>query len=68
MKNGFNLIEAPWIPVENEGLHGLMDVLTNKSLTNLHCRVLDRISILKLLLAIGQSAFTPKDDEEWLSV
>ena len=68
MSNRFNLIDAPWIPVENEGLHGLQDVLTNKSLTKLHCMVLDKIAILKLLLAIGQSAFTPKDDAEWLSV
>lgn len=68
MNNRFNLINDPWIPVENEGLHGLMDVLTNTSFTKLHCMVLDKISILKLLLAIGQSAFTPKDDEEWLGV
>ena len=68
MKNGFNLIESPWIPVENEGLHGLRDVLTKKDLTKLHCRVLDKISMLKLMLAIGQSAFTPKDDDEWFNV
>ena len=68
MKNGFNLIESPWIPVENKGLHGLRDVLTNKDFTKLHCRVLDKISILKLMLAIGQSAFTPKDDDEWFNV
>ena len=68
MENRFNLIDERWIPVENKGLMSLRDVFTDKACKKIYCRPLDRIALMKLLLAIGQSAFTPKDDEEWLNL
>ena len=66
MENRFNLIDEGWIPVENKGLKSLRDVFTDITCKKIYCRPLDKIALMKLLLAIGQSAFTPKDDEEWL--
>lgn len=63
-ENRFNLVEEPWIPVANEGLKSLKDVFSGA------CKVpggtpREKISIYKLLLAIAQAAFTPKDTVEW---
>ena len=68
MENRFNLIDEGWIPVENKGLKSLRDVFTDITCKKIYCRPLDKIALMKLLLAIGQSAFTPKDDEEWLNL
>jgi CRISPR system Cascade subunit CasA len=63
--NRFNLVDEKWIPVANEGLVSLHDVFSKPHLTALGGNPVQKIALTKLLLAIVQSAYTPKDDEEW---
>jgi CRISPR system Cascade subunit CasA len=63
--NRFNLVDEKWIPVANEGLVSLHDVFTNPHLTALGGNPVQKIALTKLFLAIAQSAYTPKDDEDW---
>ena len=66
IKNDFNLIEDPWIPVAQIGLVSLRDAFSNQDLSALGGGVLEKIAIMKLLLAIAQAAYTPRDDDDWL--
>lgn len=64
VQNRFNLVDEPWIPIANEGLKSLKDVFSGE------CKTLggtprEKIALLKLLLAIAQAAFTPKNYLEW---
>ncbi|MCG3884484.1 type I-E CRISPR-associated protein Cse1/CasA [Photobacterium leiognathi] len=61
----FNLIEEPWIPVADFGLASLREVFTDPSLISIGGNPVDKISILKLLLAIAQAAYTPANIAEW---
>lgn len=63
-ENRFNLVEQPWIPVANEGLKSLKEVFSGQYKA-LGGTPREKISILKLLQAIAQAAFTPKDSSEW---
>ena len=63
--NRFNLVEEKWIPVANEGLVSLHDVFKKPHLTALGGNPVQKIALTKLLLAIAQSAYTPKDDKDW---
>lgn len=68
IKNDFNLIEDPWIPVAQIGLVSLRDAFSNQDLSALGGGVLEKIAIMKLLLAIAQAAYTPRDDDDWLKL
>ena len=61
----FNLVEEAWIPVVDVGQVSLRQIFTDQGLRALGGNPIQKISIMKLLLAIGQAACTPKDDEEW---
>jgi len=65
IKNRFNLINEPWIPVAGSGLVSLSEIFSNPKLTGLGGNPIQKISVIKLLLAIAQAAYTPKDDEDW---
>ena len=65
-KRDFNLIEEPWIPVVQSGLVSLRDIFSNQDLSALGGGVLEKIAVMKLLLAIAQAAYTPNDNEDWL--
>lgn len=67
-ENRFNLIDEPWIPVAGKGKVGLKEIFSDTTLTALGGNPVEKISVFKLLLAIAQSAFTPKDETEWESV
>ncbi len=64
----FNLIDERWIPVADKGLVSLYDIFTDTMIKALGGNPLQKISILKLLLAIAQSAWTPVDEKEWREV
>ncbi len=66
-ENRFNLVDEKWIPVANKGLQSLNDIFSGKSLTALGGNPVQKLSIIKLLLAITQSAWTPYNDQEWIS-
>ena len=63
--NRFNLVDEQWIPVANQGLVSLSDIFFKKEFTALGGTPTQKISLIKLLLAIAQSAYTPKDDDDW---
>ncbi|WP_010255762.1 type I-E CRISPR-associated protein Cse1/CasA [Treponema primitia] len=67
-QNRFNLLDEKWIPVTGKGLVSLWDVFHNLSLKSLGGNPLQKIALLKLLLAICQASCTPKDDDEWAAL
>lgn len=61
----FNLVEEAWIPVVDVGRVSLRRIFSDPDLRALGGNPIQKISVLKLLLAISQAACTPKDGEEW---
>lgn len=64
-ENKFNLIDEPWIPVVGKGKVGLRQIFADESISALGGNPVEKIAVFKLLLAIAQSAITPKDEDEW---
>lgn len=67
-ENKFNLIEEKWIPAADRGLVSIRDIFTDTTITALGGDAVQKISVIKLLLAIAQSAWTPVDEQEWNSI
>lgn len=65
MENDFNLITQPWIPISNYGLVSLKEVFSNKEYKTLGGDSVTKLSILRLLLAIAQSAVPLETDQQW---
>ena len=65
MANYFNLIDEPWITVADEGKVSLKALFNNNGYRSLGGSPVQKISMMKLLLAIAQAACTPKDDKDW---
>ena len=65
MENRFNLIDEPWIPVADHGRASLRDIFSNPELRSLGGNPVEKIALLKLLLAIAQAAATPPDEHTW---
>lgn len=65
VKNQFNLIDEKWIPIADRGLVSLWDVFSDSTIIALGGDAVKKIALLKLLLAIAQSAWTPENEEEW---
>lgn len=65
IKNRFNLIEEPWIPVAGVGRVSLWQVFENPQYRSLGGNPVQRIALMKLLLAIAQAAATPVDEQAW---
>ncbi|APR04650.1 type I-E CRISPR-associated protein Cse1/CasA [Thauera chlorobenzoica] len=65
MENRFNLIDEPWIPVAGVGRASLWQVFENPQYRTLGGNPVQRIALMKLLLAIGQAAATPADEHAW---
>jgi len=61
----FNLIDEAWIPVAERGLVTLRQIFCDPTISALGGDPVQKIAILKLLLAIAQSACTPKDTTDW---
>lgn len=66
--NKFNLVDEPWIPVAGNGLKSLSEVFANSELPGLGGNPVEKIALTKLLLAIAQAAYTPKDEADWLQL
>ena len=60
----YNLTDENWIPTD-KGLKSLKDIFNDTNITLLSGNPIEKISILKLLLAIAQRAYTPIDDDDW---
>lgn len=65
MENRFNLIDEPWIPVADHGRVSLRDIFSNPDYRSLGGNPVQKIALLKLLLAIAQAAATPETESEW---
>lgn len=65
MENRFNLIDEPWIPIADVGLVSLKDIFTHPEYRALGGNPVQKIALMKLLLAIAQGAHTPADEDEW---
>ncbi len=63
-ENRFNLIDEPRIPVADFGRVSLQ-VFSNPEYRSLGGNPVQKIALLKLLLAIAQSAATPDNEVEW---
>ena len=68
MENRFNLIDESWIPVGGGGFASLKKVFSDTSLHELGGTPIQKLSILKILLAIAQRACTPVDYAQWSSL
>lgn len=64
-ENRFNLIDEPWIPVIDVGRVSLKQIFSEPTYRALGGNPVQKIALTKLLLAIAQSAYTPKDDDDW---
>lgn len=65
MENRFNLIDEPWLPIADVGRTSLQQVFTNPHYRALGGNPVQKIALMKLLLAIAQSAYTPANEQEW---
>lgn len=62
MDKRFNLIDEPWMPVVGKGRVSLWQVFTDSDCRALGGNPVERIALMKLLLAITQAAATPEDE------
>lgn len=65
IENKFSLIDEPWIPIADIGRVSLRQVFSEPDYRALGGNPIQKISLTKLLLAIGQAACTPEDDDAW---
>ncbi len=65
MENRFNLIDEPWIPIADVGRVSLGQLFANAEYRALGGNPIQKIAVIKLLLAIAQSAVTPDDESGW---
>lgn len=65
MENRFNLIDEPWIPVADVGRVSLQQIFSESHYRALGGNPVQKIALLKLLLAIAQAAATPDDEQVW---
>lgn len=63
--NRFNLVDEAWIPVAGVGLVSLARIFSDPGLRALGGNPVQKIALMKLLLAITQAAATPRDEAEW---
>ena len=64
----FSLVDDPWIPVTGDSRKSLYEVFSEKDIAGLGGSPLEKIALFKLLLAISQAAYTPADEQDWLSL
>ena len=68
MDNRFNLIDEPWIPVADVGRVSLAQMFGNPDYRALGGNPVQKIALMKLLLAIAQAACTPTDEDAWCAL
>lgn len=68
MTNQFNLIDEPWIPIVGREKVSLKQLFSHSEYAEIGGNPTQKIALTKLLLAIAQSAHTPKNEEECLAL
>ena len=64
MEERYNLLEQSWIPTVNKKHINLCEVFSDKSITGLGGNPTQKISILKLVLAVAQRALDIKTEDQ----
>ena len=64
-ENRYNLLDEAWIPIADMGKAGLLRVSGGRECRALGGTAVQKIAVLKLLIAIAQAAATPQDTQEW---
>lgn len=64
MNQDFNLVSSPWISISGKGMVSLYDLFSQSGLGLVSGNPVEKIAIYKLLFAISQAAFTPKDEHD----
>ncbi|NLZ60795.1 MAG: type I-E CRISPR-associated protein Cse1/CasA, partial [Lentisphaerae bacterium] len=68
-EQNFNLVEQPWVPVLGESeAQSLRQVFERPDFIKLGGNAVDRIVLLRLLLAIVQAAVPLDTQEDWLQL
>lgn len=65
MERRYNLIDEKWIPISGQEPVSLKDVFSDEGIGQLGGTSVQKLAVLKLLLAIAQRACTPSDAREW---
>lgn len=65
MNSRFNLVDEPWIPINDHPRVSLRDLFRNPDLKSIGGNAIRKLALLKLFLAIAQRAYTPSDDQDW---
>lgn len=65
MERRFNLIDEPWLPIVDVGRVSLRQVFSEPAYRALGGNPVQKIALMKLLLAIAQAACTPEDEAQW---
>ena len=65
IENQFSLIDSPWIPIADVGRVSLRQIFSQSDYRALGGNPVQKIALMKLLLAIAQAAATPQDDNDW---
>lgn len=68
MNSRFNLVDEPWIPIADVGRASLRQIFSNPEYRSLGGNPVQKIAVVKLLLAIAQAAETPADEQAWKSL
>ena len=66
--NRFNLIREQWIPITGRGEASLQQIFEDEGLPGIGGNPIEKISLMKLAIAIAQAAYTPKDKADWQSI
>ncbi len=64
-ENRFNLVDEPWIPVAGAGRVSFRQLFESSQYRSLGGNPVQKIAMMKLLLAIAQAAITPADEKAW---
>ena len=65
MENSFCLIYEKWIPIAGQGLVSLNDIFRSDELKEIEGNAIQKIALLKFLIALAQASIVLKDDDEW---
>ena len=67
-QSSFCLVDENWIPVVGHGRVSLMDIFGDDSLVDIAGNPIQKIAVLKLLVAIAQASIRLEDEEAWASL
>jgi CRISPR system Cascade subunit CasA len=65
IENRYSLVDENWIPIADVGRVSLKQIFTQPDYRALGGNPVQKIAVMKLLLAIAQAACTPEDNDEW---